>query len=339
MKNSTPSSSATGLSSIFKLLGAIFALILTVGALDRAGVRLVQEQENRAAASYMEAPAHAQSGAAPAPEPRFSTVARSRAGRAQAAPTNLADWAHRFATTARQQALEKGVPAGIALACGLQAIQNGQELDSREAFIEQVIDPLAQLKSQAPRTALSEYFKYAANSEKWAAGLSRYSHYEQQDLLEAIRQYELFREDEAVLAAILQRADIEERAGQAAAKVAERIGSTSRPETGHGANASNWRAFYQEEVGQEVARKAARQQLKAGHYLDKNDLEALAEEANNTTQQALSKNIGLLGRPINRQHPEAEKMLDITKPENVQAREELYQQKLRELGYAKGNRK
>lgn len=339
MKNSTPSSSATGLSSIFKLLGAIFALILTVGALDRAGVRLVQEQETKAAASYIEAPGHTQSGAMPAPEPRFSTVAGSRAARAQVSTPNLSEWAHRFATTARQQALEKGVPAGIALACGLQAIQNGQELDSREAFIEQVIEPLAQLKSQAPRTALSEYFKYAANSEKWAAGLSRYSHYEQQDLLKAIRQYELFREDEMVLAALLQRADIAERAEQAAAKVAERIGSTSQPKDGQSGNAQNWRTFYQEEVGHEVAKKAARQQLEAGHYLDKKDLEALAEEANNTTQKALSKNIGLLGRPINRQHPEAGKMLDITKPENVQAREELYQQKLRELGYAKGNRK
>lgn len=345
----------SSLSTLLKLLGGIFALILLIGALDKAGVRIVMGDKPSGTA-YESSFGGDEKPAVEAPdyEPLASTATYERGARrsAQLPPesltaTDIHNFLDQFASSARKQALEQGVPAGIALAYGIEELKRGQRLESWEDFQQKVVLPLARLKQEVPRDALSRYFKYSANSELWAQGLGRYSRYDEQALLDNFQAYHLQSEDEAVTEILLQRPEdvsrVEEVADEVAAKIIHRQSTEDRAgkdpaiqaeETGTNA----WRNFYEEEVGHEVAKEVARKKLRSGQFIGESDMEALIEETNEETKATIKHNIGLLGRKINREHKNAGEKLDITDPKNAQAREELYQQKLREQGYVKRQR-
>ncbi|KGE88529.1 MAG: hypothetical protein ACE362_08690 [Phaeodactylibacter xiamenensis] len=350
--------SNSSLSSLLKLLGATFALILLIGALDKAGVKVIMGDKpagNAYESSMLprttERAAEEHSDYAP---PRTPERYRRSAAREAAAPdweglsaTDIDNFLDQFAATARKQALENGVPAGIALAYGIEELKRGQRIDSWDAFQEKVTAPLSRLKQEVPRDALGRYFKYSANSQRWAQGLGRYSRHSEQQLMSNLQHFNLEAEDEAVTEILLQQPEdasrVQEVADEVTAKIVRRQNKGHRrqteaeqtPETGTKA----WRNFYEEEVGQEVAKEIARKKLRSGQYIGEDDMEALIEETNQETEATMQSNIGLLGRKINRGHQNAGQKLDITDPRNAQAREELYQKKLREQGYVKGHRK
>ncbi|MEQ8704372.1 MAG: hypothetical protein RIC19_10655 [Phaeodactylibacter sp.] len=346
----------SSLSGLLKLLGAIFALILIIGALDKAGVKVVMPDKAQgdiyesSLLPRTEAAAETPDYSRPKPPanytPRSAQPSRSGASAGLTA-TDIDNFLDQFASSARKQALEQGVPAGITLAYGIEELKRGQRIDSWEDFRDKVVQPLARLKQEVPRDALSRYFKYSANSQRWAQGLGRYSRHAEQQLLGNLHTFNLEAEDEAVTEILLQQPEDAARAAEVADEVTAKIvgrhnkgnrteQETARtPETGTKA----WRNFYEEEVGHEVAKEIARKKLRSGQYIGESDMEALIEETNQETETSMQNNIGLLGRKVNRNHKEAAQKLDITDPRNAQAREELYQQKLREQGYVKGNRK
>lgn len=345
----------SSLSGLLKLLGAVFALILIIGALDKAGVKIILG-DKPAGDTYE---SNLLPRAAPEKERSSYVPPRSPEGHNRSAPsgrrtpsegltaTGIENFLDRFASSARKQALEQGVPAGIALAYGIEELKRGQRIDSWDDFQEKVVQPLARLKQEVPRDALSHYFKYSANSQRWAKGLGRYTRHAEQQLLDNLRAYGLAAEDEAVTEILLSQPEdsprLQEVADEVTAKIVRRQNkdrtveqeTAQTPETGTKA----WRDFYQEEVGHEVAKEIARKKLRSGQYIGEADMEALIEETNQETQATMKSNIGLLGRKINKNHEGAGQKLDITAPRNAQAREELYQQKLREQGYVKGHRK
>jgi hypothetical protein len=348
----------SSLSSLLKLLGATFALILLIGALDRAGVKVIMGDKpagNAYESSMLPRTAErAEEGHANYAPPRTPERYRRSAAREATATareglsaTDIDNFLDQFAATARKQALENGVPAGIALAYGIEELKRGQRIDSWDAFQEKVTAPLSRLKQEVPRDALSRYFKYSANSQRWAQGLGRYSRHSEQQLMSNLQHFNLEAEDEAVTEILLQQPEdasrVQEVADEVTAKIVRRQNKGHRsqteaeqtPETGTKA----WRNFYEEEVGQEVAKEIARKKLRSGQYIGEDDMEALIEETNQETEATMQSNIGLLGRKINRGHQNAGQKLDITDPRNAQAREELYQKKLREQGYVKGHRK
>ncbi len=349
---------SSGISSLLRLLGAIFALVLIIGALDRAGVSVVLDKEKPQepiAESRMysydnqEPENHVQLPAPSTSKPTYDRPRKLREASSRYQP-NPAEWVERFAATARKQALEKGVPAGVALAVGLEKVRNGERLDSWDAFVNEVIEPLARLKQEVPKDVLRTYFKYSANSQRWVEGLSRYASYTEERLLSHLETFNLEAQDEQVTAIILQSPQTEERSGRVADEVVSKMVSDRNQRTRSSATEEQpaeqqqeegieeWEAFYEEEVGREVAREIARKKLRSGQYISEDDMDSLVEETNRETGEAMEQDIGLLGRQINRNHPEAEEMLDITKGRNAQARQELYQKKLREKRYAKGNR-
>lgn len=350
--------SNSSLSSLLKLLGATFALILLIGALDKAGVKIIMGDKpagNAYESSMLpRANERADDGRADYAPPRAPDSYRRSAAREKAAPagealsaTDIDNFLDQFASTARKQALENGVPAGIALAYGIEELKRGQRIDSWEGFQDKIAAPLSRLKQEVPRDALSRYFKYSANSQRWAQGLGRYSRYSEQQLMSNLQHFNLEAEDEAVTEILLQQPEdnhrVQEVADEVTAKIVHRQNqdrraepeTTKAPETGRKA----WRNFYDEEVGHEVAKEIARKKLRSGQYIGEDDMEALIEETNQETEATMQSNIGLLGRKINRGHQNADEKLDITNPRNAQAREELYQKKLQERGYVKGHKK
>lgn len=349
----------SSLSSLLKLLGAVFALILLIGALDKAGVKVMLGNESAGSAYESSLLPRAESEAAPdrpatayAPPKSPASYGRSNTRTSRRASeglstTDIDNFLNQFASSARTQALEQGVPAGIALAYGIEELKRGQRIDSWEAFQDKVVQPLARLKQEVPRDALSRYFKYSANSQRWAQGLGRYARHAEQQLLHNLRTYRLEAEDEAVTEMLLNQPQDEPRVQKVADEVTAKIvrrqnnAKTKAQETAQTPKAGTeaWRNFYDEEVGHEVAKGIARKKLRSGEYIGEADMEALIEETNQETETTMQNNIGLLGRKINRSHKNASERLDITAPRNAQAREELYQKKLREQGYVKGHRK
>lgn len=354
MKNASYSSRTSSMGGLLKLLGVVFALILLVGLLDKAGIKVVVNEdsadaryEGRASTSPDQAASSAYSDERPSGYSSYEPSASQPAARRSAttgSTADLADWTERFARLAQEQALVYGVPAGVALAYGVEEIKRGQAIESADAFLQQVIRPLAQLKEDVPRDALSQYFKYSANSDRWAQGLGRYTRHAEQQLQENIKQFGLHRNDEVVVGLLRNDTRAEQRATQVADEVAgkqvqksEKRRAASESDEGQATQA--WRDFYNEEVGRDVAKEVAKRKLRSGQYISDQDLEALIEETDQETETALGNNIGLLGRRINPKHKQAEAKSDITDPKNAQAREALYQQKLRERGYARqGNR-
>ena len=345
----------SSISGLLKLLGAVFALILLIGALDKAGVKVMLDHQPGTTAYESSlsptAPAHSDFSnptppKAPATYERAVYPKRSARSKDGISGTDIDNFLDQFASSARKQALEQGIPAGISLAFGIEELKRGQRIESWEDFQEIVVTPLASLKQEVPRDALSRYFKYSANSQRWAQGLGRYSRHAEQQLIANLDSYNLEAEDKAVTEILLQQPEDTRRVQQVADEVTATIihrqtqdehqqETAQTPKTGTKA----WRNFYEEEVGHEVAKEVARKKLRSGQYIGEADMEALIEETNKETASTIRQNIGLLGRKINKGHKDAQQKLDITDPRNAQAREELYQKKLREQGYVKGQKK
>lgn len=344
---------SSSINGLLRLLGAIFALILIIGALDKAGVSVVLDKKPQE--GVVESRVYGGTETETRPERRMSLPERPAKSYDYEAATGKRqnrkerayspeEWLERFASSARKQALEYGVPAGVSLAVALEELKRGERLQDWDDFMEKVIQPLARLKQEVPRDALRTYFKYSANSQRWAKGLGNYSRYAEQQLLDNIRRYGLSQHDDAVTELLLQDPETQRRSSEVADEVvAKRSASRhqSKPDRSnqHRESSSDaleeWESLYDEEVGREVAKEIARRKLSSGEYIGEDDMEALIEETNQETGKAMQNNIGLLGRKINPDHKDADQMLDITRPENAQARQELYQRKLREHSYVK----
>lgn len=255
------------------------------------------------------------------------------------------DWINEFSSVAVSQAVSRGVPAGLSLAVGLQHLEHGAVIISWSDFVEKVVDPLAKAKQRASGKIRSNYFKYSANSELWAEGLDVLGKYNEKDIQAIMNQYDLKSYDKQVRRAVISGTSVDEVTAERASYVAEEVTShkreveRSRPYTetvAIGGNAIDQvrekeeEAYYNEFVGREVAREIAKQKIKSGKYIGEDDMDQLIMETNQETEKVIENKLTFLGRKINRDHPDAEKMLDITKKENAAAREELYQQKLRE---------
>lgn len=354
---------------LLRFLGFIFAMILIIGMLDKAGLKVsIEGREANSGQRYNEASA----GGAYAEEdkggetiyispnepaqghqeeyrPRsyseYSHQPPSRGGRAAA---STEDFIGRFAETATVQALNKGVPAGISLALGVIKLEQGERMDSWQDFMDKVVMPLARIKENAPHDGLQAYFKYSANSGRWLEGLSRQGDYSYNALRQAMQQHQLDRYDEEVRTALVEGTSVSPEMERRASYVADEVNSNlirqriAREQEGYGSNrreAANsnveqWKNYYDESVGREVAKEIAKRKLKTGRYISDDDMGRLVEEANVETEKVMKNNLSFLGREINRDHPDAPEMLDITKPGNAQARQELYQKKLREREYA-----
>lgn len=255
------------------------------------------------------------------------------------------DWINEFASVAVSQAVSRGVPAGLSLAVGLQHLEHGAVIISWSDFVEKVVDPLARAKQRASGKIRSSYFKYSANSELWAEGLDALGKYDEKAIQAIMNQYDLTTYDKQVRQAVIAGTSADEDTAERAGYVAEEVTShkreveRSRPlsETvAIGGNAVDQvrereeAAYYNEFVGREVAREIAKKKIKSGKYIGEDDMDQLIMETNQETEKVIENKLTFLGRKINRNHPDSEKMLDITKKENAAAREELYQQKLRE---------
>ena len=352
---------------LLRFLGSVFALILIIGMLDKAGVKITlkNQEQNHASASLnpLSSGAASEEGQNPGiievaadepargngedyhPQPyhEFRQKASSRSAQPSASP---AAFVNRFAETATAQALDKGVPAGISLALGVTKLKQGEKIDSWDDFMNKVVMPLARIKENSYRDGLKAYFKYSANSGRWLEGLSRQGDYSYNALRQAIQQFRLDRYDEEVRTALAEGTkvspEMERRAGYVADEVSSKIvrervsyEHTASPAASDKDNVEEWKNYYDETVGREVAKEIARRKLKTGKYITEEDMGRLIDEANLETQKVLKQNnLSFLGREINPNHPDAAEMKDITRPENSQARQELYQKKVREPNFA-----
>ena len=160
-----------------------------------------------------------------------------------------------------------------------------------------------------------------------------------------MQEYRLDYYDQQVRTALVEGTKVAPEMDRQASYVADEVSShivkrrianeqETRNNSSRTAKVEEWENYYDEAVGREVAKEIAKRKLKTGKYLTDEDMGRLVEEANVETQKVLKNNLSFLGRDINRNHPDAPEMLDITKPDNAQARQELYQKKVREREYA-----
>lgn len=352
---------------LLRLLGFIFAMILIIGMLDKAGLKVSLEgreerdpgmRYNEATLGNSDAERERSSGSAynsynepsssyrgdyqPRSYEEYSSQAPSRSARPA---VSAEDFIGRFAETATTQALNRGVPAGVSLALGITKMKEGERIEDWQDFMEKVVLPLAAIKESAPQQGLQAYFKYSANSGRWLEGLSRQGDYSYNTLRQAMQQYRLDQYDQEVRTALVEGTrvapEMERKANFVADEVSshivrQRVAQEEEVRSGRSRNANveQWENFYDETVGREVAKEIAKRKLKTGQYITEEDMGRLIDEANVETEKVLKKNLSFLGREINPNHPDAPEMKDITRPGNAQARQELYQQKLRERGYA-----
>ncbi len=362
---SRPNSGGAGI--LLRFLGFIFAMILIIGMLDKAGMKISFEggegadtgrryndaslgeangNEGQGSETIYISPDRPEKGYPQEYQPRpYSEYSREAPSRSARAAVSAEDFIGRFAETATVQALNRGVPAGVSLALGVTKLKQGERIDNWQDFMDKVVLPLARIKENAPRTGLQAYFKYSANSGRWLEGLSRQGDYSYNALREAMQQYELGRYDEEVRTALVEGTRVAPEMERKASYVADEVNSNlvrqriarereGRNNNSHSPNVEQWKNDYDEAVGREVAKEIARRKLKTGQYITDDDMARLIDEANIETEKVLKNNLSFLGRDINRAHPDAPEILDITKPGNAQARQELYQKKLREREYA-----
>jgi len=357
MKNDyRPSEKRGGLSRMLNLLGILFAFILLIGLLDRAGVKIIISQDQAyQGASILpgmdgstedNAENHIVVSAEPTPQ-QYPDYKSTKAVRPYAASTSkqrkveAEEWIARFASSARDQALEKGVPAGVALAVGVEKLKQGAQINDWHRFIEAVIIPLVAIKQTASKADIQQFYKYSANSQRWIDGLAAEQRYSASKLNAHMQQYHLHAQDEAVLKILKGGGRYEQQARKKSGRVADEVSTdivSRRIEEQENAvysraaehdNSADWEQHYDEVVGRAVAKEIARKKLKSGEYISEEDMEMLIEETNTETSDVLKSNISFLGRKINPDHPDAEDMNDITNPRNSQAREEIYQKELR----------
>ncbi|PHN04887.1 hypothetical protein [Flavilitoribacter nigricans] len=364
MKNDYPR--RRGGSSILNVLGFGFAVILMVGYLKNQGFDLIRSGSNERTEVF-EARMYGSSESAKE-KPTNIVVETDRSGDYDGRTYQNADayrdrdtkseparkvsrmprgndWVNEFASVAVSQAVSRGVPAGLSLAVGLQHLEHGAVIISWSDFVEKVVDPLARAKQRASSDIRGSYFKYSANSDLWVEGLDALGKYKEKDLQAIMRQYALQAYDKQVRQAVISGTPVDDITAERAGYVAEEVTSHKREVERNrprkemvaiGGNAVDQvrekeeEAYYNEFVGREVAREIAKKKIQSGKYIGEEDMDQLIQETNQETESVVGNKLTFLGRKINRDHPEADEMLDITQKKNAAAREELYQQKLRE---------
>ncbi len=342
-----------GNNRLFSLLGLVFAAILAIGVLNKAGIKIGlpdAPDNNGLMGASIENSETTETGDVVVLPPKGATDSRDfeeanmigktsrerssrQADRASGSGSSDAEgWIGRFSETAVQQAVSKGIPAGIALAVGLMEIQSGKSINSWNDFMNRVIKPLVKLKEQSASGELRSYFKYSANSDRWAQGLGEADLYKSHALKKALSQYDLGAYDVEVKARLEREEAIDRQADYVSNEVSASIRKRSRgaaveEEAETRPSASN---RYDEIVGQEVAKEVARKKLKSGKYMSEEDLSRLVEETDRETATTLKSKLAFPGRKVNPNHKDAAGKMDITDPKNSQAREEVYQRKLKE---------
>ncbi len=324
--------------NIFSLFGFACAVILVVGFLKKNGVEI-----SRSKVSYAEIPSTSrvveEFSVLPVEKMKMKESSYevkpsspSSASSGVSAPS-ANQWIRQFSEIAVNQALEKGIPAGISLALGIAKLQSGATIQSFDDYMNQVIQPLAGAKKNATKEDRAYYFKYSANSDFWAEGLGKTGRYSESDLKKIIRQYSLGTYDQSVRTHITSgKANpvTEQKAIETANQIVAKKGATLKvdKDAERAAKVEQWRQNYDESVGRDVAKEVARKKLKTGKYLSDEDLQRLVEETTVETEKALENKTMVMGRKINPNHPDAAQKLDITNPKNAQARGEIYQQKV-----------
>lgn len=351
---------------MLRLLGFIFAMILFIGMLDKAGLKISLEgregqdssprykeasvggayaEENEERETIYVSPDEQKQGYREGYRPRpYDDYSQQAPARSSRPALNADEFIRRFAETATAQALNRGVPAGISLALGVTLAEKGEKIESWQDFMDKVVVPLSSIKSNAARDGLQSYFKYSANSSRWLEGLGRQGDYSYNALRQAMQEYRLENYDAEVRTALVEGTKVAPEMERQASYVADEVSShlvrqriAQEKEVGsRGGNerVQEWKSYYNETVGRDVAKEIAKRKLKTGQYITEADMGRLIDEANVETEKVLKNNLSFLGRDINRKHPDAPEMLDITKPGNAQARQELYQKKIREQEYA-----
>ncbi|MCB9285116.1 MAG: hypothetical protein H6563_13655 [Lewinellaceae bacterium] len=119
---------------------------------------------------------------------------------------NVNDWVDRFTSIAFLEAQNKDVhvPATLSLATGLHLIQQGERIDSKEDYINKVIDYLVGIKDKASDKDRKAYFQYAANTRYWLQGMER-SGIPTAELKSLISHYNLDAFDEVVFESITKK--------------------------------------------------------------------------------------------------------------------------------------
>ncbi len=323
--------------NIFSLFGFACAIILVIGLLKKNGVEI-----SRSKVSYAEVPSHSKVvdkfSVLPVETMKmkeFSDEVKPKpsSSRISTSAPNVNHWIKQFSELAVNQALEKGIPAGISLALGIAKLQSGATIESFNDYINQVIQPLVVAKKNALKEDRSYYFKYSANSDFWAEGLGKTGHYTTSDLKKIIRQYGLETYDQSVRTHITNgtvNPIIERQAIETANQLVTKKSTTLKvdEDAERAAKVEQWRQNYDENVGRDVAKEVARKKLKTGKYLSDEDLQRLVDETTVETEKLLEHKTMMMGRKINPNHPNAAQKSDITNPRNAQARGEIYQQKV-----------
>lgn len=367
MKNmyNNPSKRSGG-SFLFKGLGFLFAVILTVGMLDKAGLNIsLKEGDEVNRNTFAQA---SMGGELPyakeeeglnkkrvvivADEPAIRPTNHYATPQSYAISSNVSsekkglnrnikveDWIENFSDVAVEQAMSRGIPAGVALAVGVAKIRDGININDWNSFMEEVIEPLAAAKFQASKNDIKSYFKYSANSEKWAEGLGSTGDFSSQTLKSLMKEYALRDFDHEVRNKLSNDPEVEQKAREVAEEVTfaikesrweRRKATTTESKKNVADKTEQWESEYDEMVGREVAKEIAKKKLKTNKYISEEDMARLVEETNVETSGVLNQKLAFPGRKVNENSPKAESLKDITNPKNTQAREELYQQKLKE---------
>lgn len=321
--------------NVFSLFGFACAIILVIGFLKKNGVEI-----SRSKVSYAEITNTSnvvdEFSILPVETMKMkesSYEAKPSSARIGTSAPNANNWVRQFSEIAVNQALEKGIPAGISLALGIAKLQSGATIQSFDDYISQVIQPLVIAKKNATKEDRAYYFKYSANSDFWAEGLEKTGRYSESDLKKIIHQHNLETYDQSVRASIANGRNnptIERQAIETANQIVARKNATFKvdEDAERAAKVEQWRQNYDENVGRDVAKEVARKKLKTGKYLSDEDLQRLVDETTVETEKALENKTMMMGRKINPNHPDAAQKLDITNPKNAQARGEIYQQKV-----------
>ncbi|MEM8523883.1 MAG: hypothetical protein AAGG68_04525 [Bacteroidota bacterium] len=341
--NNTPS---RGGFNILSALGFAFAILLTAGYLKRNGGMVSSEMSIYDTDREMEDLQMSMANLNPA-ERATAPVNRTRSSKPkpynsykreevrQPKMISVENWINRFDEFAKEQALVNGIPAGVSLAMGITKLDAGIPIRSAEDFMRAVVEPLTHLKKNAPFEHRSAYFKYAANSDRWADGLGATGRYSSSSLKDLIARYQLDALDRQVRNEIVHAPSdskiVERKVEYIANEVSEinneRYMEVERPRhaVSRAERARVWEQEYEASVGNEVAKEVARKKLKSGNYLTDEDMQRLIEETDAETGKALENKVMFMGRKINKKHSKAGEKTDITNPKNAHARGERYQ--------------
>ena len=352
MRDNYPQRSSGG---FFNTLGYLAAVVLVVGILSKSGFRFnLPGKMTRESTEELTVNSASLGGTAdftPLNDPdklvlppagdhvaSYSEIESERSDKQASARTvgarvSTGDWIANFSTPAIREALLNGIPAGISMAVGIAKVKDGYTIASMDDFREMVINPLLKVKN---KSGDPQYFKYAANSKKWAQGLGKKPGYSERSLLSILEKYNLEDLDDEVKAHLADK-DFDPETLRKADRVSLEVGTRLR-EKSHTAREvetttvedgpARWKNDYDQMVGEEVAREIAKKKLQTKSYITEEDMNQLIEETNVETEKVIKNKLAFPGRKINPDHKDAAEKLDVTKPENSQAREEVYQKKL-----------